>query len=80
MSRGLSPRRSDRRLTASRKVTLTFDPLSNQLRLRSVREAVKIEPERLKVKKIFTVRSCCQGMAGKDTAGWKRRNGCCGDL
>jgi hypothetical protein len=30
--------------------------------------------------RISTVRSHCQGMAGKDTASWKRLSRCCGDL
>jgi hypothetical protein len=41
--------------------------------------AVKREPGRVKLKNL-TVRSCCQGTAGEDIAGWKRLNGCCGDL
>jgi hypothetical protein len=45
--------------------------LSCQLRVSSVREAVKIEPERVKLR-MFCVRSRCQGTAGEDTAGWKR--------
>jgi hypothetical protein len=48
--------------------------------LSSVREAVKIEPERVKLKIISTVRSRCQGTAGEDTAGWKRLSGRCSDL
>jgi hypothetical protein len=30
--------------------------------------------------RIFTVRSCCQGRAGEDTACWEMLSGCCGDL
>jgi hypothetical protein len=40
---------------------------------------VKIERERVKLKKI-SVGSRCQGTAGEDTAGWKRLSGCCSDL
>jgi hypothetical protein len=30
--------------------------------------------------RISTVRSCCQGTAGENTAGWKILSGCCGDM
>jgi hypothetical protein len=30
--------------------------------------------------RISSVRSCCQGMSGEDTAYWKRLSRCCGDL
>jgi hypothetical protein len=45
----------------------------------SAREAVKIEPESVKLK-ISSVRSHCQGMTGEDRVGWKRLRGCCNDL
>jgi hypothetical protein len=46
-------------------------------RLSSVKEAVKIEPERVKLR-ISCVRSHCQGTAGEDTAGWRRLINCFG--
>jgi hypothetical protein len=49
------------------------------LQLSSAREAVKREPEHVKLK-ISTVRSRCQGTAGEDIASWKRLRECCGDL
>jgi hypothetical protein len=39
----------------------------------SARESVKIGPERGKLQNL-------QGMAGEDTAGWKKHSGFCGDL
>jgi hypothetical protein len=50
-----------------------------QLLSSSAQEAVKTEPERMKLK-ISTIRSRCQRTAGEDTAGWKRLSVCCGDM
>jgi hypothetical protein len=46
-----------------------------QFSSRSVREVLKIGPELVKLKNLQCT-SRCQGMAGKDTAGWKRLRGC----
>jgi hypothetical protein len=52
----------------------------SHLRMSPAREAVKIRPERLKLKNLCIVRGRCQGTTGEDTAGWKTLSGCCGDL